>query len=186
MEQDLVAIESDCSEALDRVEELDSLNDLRVQYLGRQGRLTAIMRGLGKLAKEDRKAFGQAANKVRDRLNQAFAQAEDRLKKAALAAELAERIDLTLPGSDTAVRGRVHPLRRVESEILGIFNRLGYRIASGPQVEDDWHRGTGHSGYRFAGSSGWLHAEKCNHLTIDGMTMNGSGHWWWGQFPYDN
>ena len=139
MEQDLVAIESDCSNALDRVEELSALNDLRVQYLGRQGRLTAIMRGLGQLAKEERKAFGQAANRVRDRLNKEFAQAEERLKLAALKAELADRIDLTLPGSDTAVRGCVHPLRRVESEILGIFNRLGYRVASGPQVEDDWH-----------------------------------------------
>ena len=139
MEQDLVAIESDCSDALDRVEELDALNDLRVQYLGRQGRLTAIMRGLGKLAKEDRKAFGQAANQVRDRLNTAFAQAEERLKQAALEAELSERIDLTLPGSEAAVRGCIHPLRRVEAEILGIFNRLGYRVASGPQVEDDWH-----------------------------------------------
>jgi len=47
--------------------------------------------------------------------------------------------------------------------------------------EDDWHRDK-HG--RFAGSSGWFHAENCSHLTIDGMTMNGSGHWWWGQFPY--
>lgn len=139
MEQDLVAIERDCSEALSGVEELASLNELRVQFLGRQGRLTGIMRGLGKLPKEDRKAFGQAANQVRDRLNSAFADTEERLKSAQLAAELEERIDLTLPGSKEAERGCVHPLRRVEAEILGIFNRLGYSVASGPQVEDDWH-----------------------------------------------
>jgi len=139
VEQDLVAIERDCSEALSGVEELASLNELRVQFLGRQGRLTGIMRGLGKLPKEDRKAFGQAANQVRDRLNSAFADTEERLKSAQLAAELEERIDLTLPGSKEAERGCVHPLRRVEAEILGIFNRLGYSVASGPQVEDDWH-----------------------------------------------
>ncbi len=139
MEQDLVAIERDCSEALSGVDELASLNELRVQFLGRQGRLTGIMRGLGKLPKEERKAFGQAANQVRDRLNSAFADTEERLKSAQLAAELEERIDLTLPGSKKAERGCVHPLRRVEAEILGIFNRLGYSVASGPQVEDDWH-----------------------------------------------
>jgi phenylalanyl-tRNA synthetase alpha chain len=139
VEQDLVAIERDCSEALSGVNELASLNELRVQFLGRQGRLTGIMRGLGKLPKEDRKAFGQAANQVRDRLNTAFADAEERLKGALLAAELEERIDLTLPGSQDHQRGCVHPLRRVEAEILGIFNRLGYSVASGPQVEDDWH-----------------------------------------------
>jgi phenylalanyl-tRNA synthetase alpha chain len=139
VEQDLVAIERDCSEALSGVDELASLNELRVQFLGRQGRLTGIMRGLGKLPKEDRKAFGQAANQVRDRLNSAFADTEERLKSAQLAAELEERIDLTLPGSKKAERGCVHPLRRVEAEILGIFNRLGYSVASGPQVEDDWH-----------------------------------------------
>jgi phenylalanyl-tRNA synthetase alpha chain len=139
VEQDLVAIERDCSEALSGVDELASLNELRVQFLGRQGRLTGIMRGLGKLPKEERKAFGQAANQVRDRLNSAFADTEERLKSAQLAAELEERIDLTLPGSKKAERGCVHPLRRVEAEILGIFNRLGYSVASGPQVEDDWH-----------------------------------------------
>ena len=139
MEQDLVAIESDCSAALKGVTDLSSLNDLRVQFLGRQGRLTGIMRGLGQLAKDERKAVGQAANKVRDRLNAAFAEAETSLKRRALDAELAERIDLTLPGDLAQARGRSHPLRRVEAEILEIFKRLGYTVASGPQVEDDWH-----------------------------------------------
>ena len=87
MEQDLVAIESDCSAALKGVADLSSLNDLRVQFLGRQGRLTGIMRGLGQLAKDERKAVGQAANKVRDRLNAAFAEAETSLKRRALDAE---------------------------------------------------------------------------------------------------
>ena len=139
MENDLAAIERECAAALDGVAELASLNELRVQFLGRQGRLTGIMRGLGKLPKEDRKAFGQAANQVRDRLNQAFGAAEERLKEAALQAELKERIDLTLPGSTSAPRGCVHPLRRVEAEIISIFTRLGYAVASGPQIEDDWH-----------------------------------------------
>ena len=130
MEQDLVAIESDCSAALKGVTDLSSLNDLRAQFLGRQGRLTGIMRGLGQLAKDERKAVGQAANKVRDRLNAAFAEAETSLKRRALDAELAERIDLTLPGDLAQARGRSHPLRRAEAEILEIFKRLGYTVAS--------------------------------------------------------
>jgi phenylalanyl-tRNA synthetase alpha chain len=139
MDNELAAIEQACSEALDGVGELASLTDLRVRFLGRQGQLTGIMRSLGKLPKDQRKAAGQAANVVRDRLNKAFAEAEARIRSAALKAELEERIDLTLPGTEDCPRGVVHPLRRVEAEILAIFNRLGYSVASGPQVEDDWH-----------------------------------------------
>ena len=123
MEKDIASIERDCSAALDGVAEIASLNELRVQFLGRQGRLTGIMRSLGKLPKEDRKAVGQAANQVRDRLNQAFDSAEEQLKSASLAAEIQQRIDLTLPGAQGVERGCVHPLRRVEAEILSIFTR---------------------------------------------------------------
>jgi len=139
MNQDLAAIEREGSAALQGVADLASLNQLRVEYLGRQGRLTGIMRSLGKLPKDERKAMGQAANAVREGLNEGFAAAEARLKQQALEAELAERLDLTLPGELGAERGALHPLRRVEGEILAIFRRLGYQVASGPQIEDDWH-----------------------------------------------
>ncbi|MEC7752257.1 MAG: phenylalanine--tRNA ligase subunit alpha [Myxococcota bacterium] len=117
----------------------DALEALRVAYLGKQGHVAQILRTLGQLPKEERKALGQGANRVKGRLAQAIAQRERSLAAEALEAELSERLDLSLPGALGSDQGVAHPLRRVQDEITGIFTRLGYQVASGPEVEDDWH-----------------------------------------------
>jgi phenylalanyl-tRNA synthetase alpha chain len=115
------------------------LEAIRVRYLGRKGSLNAILRGLGGLAPDERPAMGALANQVKDAIVQALAE-----KSAALAAEqlrrsLAEdRIDVTLPGRERP-RGHVHPLRRVEEEIVDIFVSMGFRVVEGPEIEDDEH-----------------------------------------------
>jgi phenylalanyl-tRNA synthetase, alpha subunit len=118
---------------------LEALEAVRVALLGRQGRITAQLKSLGTLPPEQRKAAGEAINRVRDELAAALAARRAELEEAALQARIAgERIDVTLPGRNGG-RGGVHPLVRTMQRIADIFGRLGYELADGPEIEDDWH-----------------------------------------------
>ena len=118
---------------------LDALDAVRVRLLGKSGSVTAQLKGLGKLPPEARKAQGERINRVRDALGDALAVRKTELGEAALQARLAsERIDISLPGRD-AGRGAAHPVSRALARIVAIFERLGYQVADGPEIEDDWH-----------------------------------------------
>lgn len=111
----------------------------RVALLGKSGRLTAQLKTLGTLPPEARKAAGEAINAVRDAISTALAERREVLENAALDARLAqEAIDITLPGR-LAETGTLHPVTRTLERIAGIFSRLGYDQAEGPEIEDDWH-----------------------------------------------
>lgn len=117
----------------------EHLENLRVALLGKNGSITAQLKQLGALPAEQRKAAGEAINLARDAVSDALAQRRQVLEAAALDARLAgERIDVTLPGR-RAERGGLHPVSRTLERITGIFARLGYELADGPEIEDDWH-----------------------------------------------
>jgi phenylalanyl-tRNA synthetase alpha chain len=117
----------------------DALEALRVSLLGKSGSVTAQLKSLGALPAEQRKAAGEAINRARDAIGDALAARRTQLDDAVLAARLAnETIDVTLPGRD-AGRGGLHPVTRTLERIADIFGRLGYELADGPEVEDDWH-----------------------------------------------
>ncbi|HEY0309538.1 MAG TPA: phenylalanine--tRNA ligase subunit alpha, partial [Luteimonas sp.] len=117
----------------------EALEALRVSLLGKGGSITAQLKSLGALPADERKAAGEAINRVRDQLGEALSARKQALDAAALDARLAtETIDVTLPGRD-ASRGGLHPVSRTLERIAGIFGRLGYELADGPEVEDDWH-----------------------------------------------
>ncbi|MCR6685108.1 phenylalanine--tRNA ligase subunit alpha [Pseudoxanthomonas sp.] len=117
----------------------EQLEALRVSLLGKNGSITAQLKQLGALPAQDRKAAGEAINRVRDAVGQALAERKDVLEEAALDARLAgEAIDVTLPGRN-AERGGIHPVSRTLERIAEIFGRLGYELADGPEIEDDWH-----------------------------------------------
>jgi phenylalanyl-tRNA synthetase alpha chain len=117
----------------------DALEALRVALLGKQGSITAQLKSLGALPAEQRKAAGEAINRARDALGDALSARKVALDAAALDARLAgETIDVTLPGRD-ADRGGLHPVSRTLERIAEIFGRLGYDLADGPEIEDDWH-----------------------------------------------
>jgi phenylalanyl-tRNA synthetase alpha chain len=121
------------------VESPDALESLRVALLGKNGSITAQLKSLGALPADQRKAAGEAINRARDALGEALAQRKHVLDTAALNARLrTETIDITLPGRDGA-RGGLHPLSRALERIVEIFGRLGYELADGPEIEDDWH-----------------------------------------------
>nr|WP_221644816.1 phenylalanine--tRNA ligase subunit alpha [Listeria grandensis] len=121
------------------VENLETLNDLRVKYLGKKGPMTEIMKQMGKLSAEERPKVGAIANEVREQLTNAIQEQQDELGAAQIKAQLAnETIDVTLPG--TAVEaGTGHLLTQVIEEIEDLFIGMGYTIAEGPEVEKDYY-----------------------------------------------
>lgn len=135
-------IQSLTQQALADIEAADSpeaIEALRVALLGKSGSITGQLKQLGALPADQRKAAGEAINAARDAVTSTLALRRDRLESAALDARLAsESIDVTLPGTDVA-RGGLHPVSRTLERIAEIFGRLGYQLADGPEIEDDWH-----------------------------------------------
>jgi phenylalanyl-tRNA synthetase alpha chain len=120
-------------------DDLSALDELRVRYLGKKGEITALLKSLGGMEPEARKAFGQAVNSAKGEVAGAINQQKQALEDAVLNARLAsETIDVTLPGRGQA-RGGLHPVTRTLQRMEDIFSRLGYDIATGPEVEDDFH-----------------------------------------------
>ena len=122
--------------------DLDSLEALRVEALGRRGRVTALMKELGTLAPEDRRAAGQALNALKSVLAEAIDARREALREGALDARLAaERIDVSLPPRPEP-DGRIHPISQAIEEIVAIFCQMGFTVAEGPDIEDDFHNFT--------------------------------------------
>ena len=117
-----------------------ALEDLRVRYLGKKGEVSAVLRGMGQLAPEDRPKVGEAANRVRDEVEALLAAAKARIEATKLEAELqGPPIDVTLPGRRLLPRGHRHAITRAAEEIAAIMSRLGYEVADGPEIELDWY-----------------------------------------------
>ena len=133
--QELEELERLARERVPAVESLDELEALRVELLGRkEGRLTAILRGLGGLSPEDRPAVGKRSNEVKTAVSELLEAREGELAAGESGADL----DLTLPGRRRWTGG-VHPVTQVIDEIHGIFRDLGFVRARGPEAETDWH-----------------------------------------------
>lgn len=117
----------------------DALEALRVALLGKSGSITAQLKALGALPADQRKTAGEAINRARDAIGEALSTRKIALDEVVLNARLlGETIDVTLPGRDAA-RGGLHPVSRTLERITEIFGRLGYELADGPEIEDDWH-----------------------------------------------
>ncbi len=116
-----------------------ALDALRVDLLGKKGRVTELLKSLGAMAPDERKVFGEQVNRVRDALNQALDAKGNVLADLALNAKLAsETIDVTLPGRGEGVGG-LHPITRTIQRISSLFNELGFETVEGPEIEDDFH-----------------------------------------------
>ena len=116
---------------------LQQLDELRVRYLGKKGEITAQLKSLGAMEPDQRKAFGQSVNAARDALNQAINARRQLLEAQALEEKLLrEKVDVTLPGRGEK-RGGLHPVTMAMERAIGIFTKLGFDVATGPEVEDD-------------------------------------------------
>ena len=115
------------------------LEQIRIQYLGKKGELTSVLRGMGALSPEERPLVGQIANEVRAEIETALKSKADAQKNAELEKRLIdEKIDVTMPTSVMA-QGKLHPLTQVQRTIEDIFIGMGFSIAEGPEVEYDYY-----------------------------------------------
>ena len=135
MKQELEAIRAKALEAIGGAEKAEDLETLRVQYLGKKGELTAVLKQMGKLSAEERPVMGQMANEVRAAVEKAVEAQSAILEKAALEAKLkAETLDVTIPGKEVAL-GHKHPMYTVLDEIKQVFLDMGFEIMDGPEIE---------------------------------------------------
>ena len=118
---------------------VEQLQEIRVRLLGRKGELTALMKGLGSLAAEERPVVGQLVNTVRDDIEAALTAAIMAAEERVIVDRLSsERVDISLPGRHP-LKGTKHPVSLVIEEICSIFAGLGFAVAEGPEIEHDWY-----------------------------------------------
>ncbi|WP_462158166.1 phenylalanine--tRNA ligase subunit alpha [Pseudoalteromonas sp. GB56] len=135
----LEAILADALKAVETASEIAHLEDVRVNYLGKKGEITGLLKTLGQMAPEERKSAGQVINEAKQQVTEAINTKREVLSAAALEAKLAaETVDVTLPGRKMA-SGGVHPVTRTIERIESFFGELGFAVKSGPEVEDDFH-----------------------------------------------
>lgn len=139
MEQELQSLRGNAMQELAEANDLNSLNELRIKYLGKKGSLTAVLRGMGALSQEERPRIGQLVNDIREEIENVLGSKVEELKSAELSRRLAsERIDVTLPGRKPEL-GHLHPLTKTMDLIKDTFMRMGFDIAGGPEVENDYY-----------------------------------------------
>ena len=135
MKEQLAKIRAEALTAFEQAPDAAALDALRVQYLGKKGELTAVLKMMGKLSAEERPVMGQLANEVRAALEAALETASVKLAEAALEQQLKdETLDVTIPGSEVKV-GHKHPMYIALDEIKDIFIGMGFTVLDGPEVE---------------------------------------------------
>ena len=135
MKEQLAKIRSEALAAFDAAADSAALDALRVQYLGKKGELTGVLKMMGKLSAEERPAIGQLANEVRAALEEALEAAGKKLEAAALEQRLvAEAVDVTIPGKSVEI-GHKHPMYIALDELKDIFVGMGFTILDGPEIE---------------------------------------------------
>ncbi len=139
---DIKKLESDLTAKIATADTEAALEELRVGALGKKGVVSEQMKSLGKMSPEERKEMGPALNGLKTRIAEAIETKKATLEEAALDARLAsEKVDVTLPVRPE-VQGKIHPVSQVTEEIVAIFSAMGFDVAEGPDIEDDFHNFT--------------------------------------------
>lgn len=135
--QELEGLVPECEARLGQASSLPELEEVRVEFLGRKGRLAKIMAGLPALSKEDKPAAGKKANEVKTSLTDMIEERQAAVERAAVLESLS-RFDPTMPGRKPQ-EGSLHPVTLVMDEICDVFIGLGFEVVTGPEVENDWY-----------------------------------------------
>lgn len=136
---ELEDISRNAIDAVNAAADAAALDDVRVQYLGKKGELTGLLKGLGKLPAEERPAAGAEINKAKEAVQAAISEKKESLENAVLNEKLAsETIDVTLPGRNGDI-GALHPVTQVLRRMEDFFISVGYTVVEGPEIEDDYH-----------------------------------------------
>jgi phenylalanyl-tRNA synthetase alpha chain len=137
MLEQLEKIGKDALAALKSITDTASLEEFRIKYLGRKGQITQMLSQVGHLPAEQRREGGQLANKVKKEVSEAFEQLKNILSRSQQG-KSRELLDVTLPGEVVNI-GKTHVITQTINELLEIFGRMGFSVAYGPEVEDEWH-----------------------------------------------
>lgn len=139
---DIETLQTELITAIDSASTLEALEAVRVSALGKQGSVSALLKTMGGMSPEERQTQGPIINGLRESITSALAAKKAELETAELNRRLAtERIDMTLPAPD-APRGTIHPVSQVMDELAEIFADMGFAVAEGPEIENDWHNFT--------------------------------------------
>lgn len=137
--ENLELLASEAQKAIEQADGLAALDQVRVEFLGKKGKLTDLLKGLGKLSAEERPAAGARINEVKQALQAQINVRRDSLEDADVAAKLAnEAVDVTLPGRGEE-SGGLHLITHTMERIEAFFTQVGYRVEEGPEIEDDYH-----------------------------------------------
>ncbi len=140
--QELQNILDDALQSFAAIEDAAELENVKARYLGKEGSLTGLLKGLGKLSAEERPAAGARINQVKQQIEAALQAQRDAIQQRALKIKLAaESLDVTLPGRGLGVGG-VHPVTRTLERIETLFHSIGYAVAEGPEIENDFYNFT--------------------------------------------
>ena len=135
MQEQLLSLQEVALNEIKDASSIEAVENLRVKYLGKKGELTAILKEMGKLSKEERPVIGQVANTVRESIEGAITSKKEEAKAIEKAKKLAEEvIDVTMPAKSVKV-GKKHPISQIIDEVSDIFMGMGFSIAEGPEVE---------------------------------------------------
>jgi phenylalanyl-tRNA synthetase alpha chain len=130
---------AEATKAFESAADAPAIEAARVEFLGAaKGRFKAVQKGLGAVAKEDKPAAGKRLNEVKAALEAALESAQERLQATGAAKSSGPQIDLTVPGKPLRL-GRLHPISQTIDELKDIMGRLGFSVAEGPEIEDEWH-----------------------------------------------
>ncbi|PIP78314.1 MAG: phenylalanine--tRNA ligase subunit alpha [Gammaproteobacteria bacterium CG22_combo_CG10-13_8_21_14_all_40_8] len=136
---DLADILTQAMASVEQANDPRALDEIRVTYMGKKGRFTDLLKGLGKVPADERPQFGAKINQAKEQFQQAIQLKVSAIKQAELAQKLAaESIDVTLPGRGIESAG-LHPVSRTIERISQYFGQIGFSVATGPEVEDDYH-----------------------------------------------
>lgn len=137
LEEQLQSVKNQAPNDFATASDAESLEAVRIKYLGRQGVLPELMKQLGAVLPQDRGRIGKIANETKIVVQSSFEARVQQLKESQESASVAE-FDYTLPGRRRSL-GRIHPVIQTMERVVSIFNRLGFTVAEGPEVEDEWH-----------------------------------------------
>jgi phenylalanyl-tRNA synthetase alpha chain len=142
MSGNIQSLKQELAAMIEAANDLDTLEQARITALGKKGRITDLMKGLGKMEPEARKKSGQELNVLKDEIAGLINAQEEALKRQALDAQLLNEIeDITLSPRPSR-RGSIHPISQTMEELVTIFSDMGFSVAQGPEIEDDWHNFT--------------------------------------------
>ena len=139
MKEKLEQIRAQAAAALKNAADERSVDEIRIQFLGKKGELTSILKQMGSLSAEERPKMGQLANEIRSDIENTIAGTMAAMKKRALDRRLEkETLDVTIPGKKPAL-GRLHPLNSTLNQLIDIFRSMGFDVVDGPEVENDYY-----------------------------------------------